>query len=85
MINILVFFLGENISITINDGEISIDSKTNIHNETIKSIYSECLASYSPADGFFGKYMAMELVKYGAKILKVSDPQEDEGEENTVY
>ena len=85
MINILVSFLGENIAITIDDGEISIDSKTDIHNDTLRSIFADCLASYSPADGFFGRYMAMELVKYGAKILKVSDPQEDEGEENTVY
>jgi len=85
MISILVSFLGENISITIDDGEISIDSKTESHNDTIRFIFSDCLASYSPADGFFGKYMAMELVKNGAKILKVSDPQEDEGDENTVY
>jgi hypothetical protein len=85
MISILVSFLGENISITIDDGEISIDSKTESHNDTIRSIFSDCLASYSPADGFFGKYMAMELVKNGAKILKVSDPEEDEGDENTVY
>ena len=85
MIKILVFFLGENISIIIDDGVITIDSKTDIHNDTIKSIHSDCLASHSPADGFFGRYMAMELVKYGAKILEVSDPQEDEGEENAVY
>jgi hypothetical protein len=29
--------------------------------------------------------MAMELVKHGAKILEVSDTEEDEAEENTVW
>jgi hypothetical protein len=86
MINILVSFLGENISIVINDdGALSVDSKFDKNTELIKSVYARALESYGPSDGFFGGYMAMQLSKYGAKILEVSDTEEDEGKENAVY
>jgi len=86
MINILVSFLGENISIVINDdGALIIDSKYDKNSELIKSVHAHALKSYGPECGFFGKYMAMELVKHGAKILEVSDTEEDEGKENAVY
>ena len=86
MINILVSFLGENISIVINDdGALSVDSKFDKNTELIKSVYARALESYGPSDGFFGGYMAMQLDKYGAKIIEVSDTEEDEAEENRVY
>jgi len=86
MINILVSFLGENISIVINDdGALFIDSKYDKNSELIKSVHARAIKSYGPSDGFFGKYVAMELVKHGAKILEVSDTEEDEGKENAVY
>jgi hypothetical protein len=82
MIKILVFFLGEDISITIDDGAISIDSKNRAILELINSTYSDLLASYSPADGSLGGNLAQELAKMGAKIIEVTEPPE---EENRVY
>lgn len=82
MIKILASFLGENISITIDDGAISIDSKNKTILELINSTYSDLLASYSPADGSLGGNLAQELAKVGAKILEVTEPPMDE---NLVY
>jgi hypothetical protein len=82
MIKILASFLGEDISITIDDGAISIDSKNKTILELINSTYSELLASYSPADGSLGGNLAQELTKVGAKILEVTEPPM---EEDLVY
>jgi hypothetical protein len=82
MIKILASLMGENISITIDDGAISIDSKNKTILELVNSIYSELLASYSPADGSLGGNLAQELVKVGAKIIEVTEPSMDE---NLVY
>jgi hypothetical protein len=82
MIKILASFLGENISITIDDGDISIDTKNKTILELINSTYSDLLASYSPADGSLGGNLAQELAKVGAKILEVTEPPMDE---NLVY
>ena len=82
MIKILASFLGENISITIDDGAISIDTKNKTILELIESIYSDLLASYNPADGSLGGNLAQELAKVGAKILEVTEPPMDE---NLVY
>ena len=82
MIKITASLLGENISITIDDGDISIDTKNKIILELIESIYSDLLASYSPADGSLGGNLAQELSKMGAKITEVIEPSMDE---NLVY
>jgi hypothetical protein len=82
MIKIIASLLGENISITIDDGDISIDTKNKIILELIESIYSDLLASYSPADGSLGGNLAQELVKVGAKIIEVAEPSM---EEDLVY
>ena len=82
MIKITASLLGENISITIDDGGISIDTKNKIILELIESIYSDLLASYSPADGSLGGNLAQELAKMGAKITEVIEPSMDE---NLVY
>ena len=82
MIKILISILEENVSIVIDDGAISIDSKNKTILELINSIYSELLASYSPADGSLGGNLAQELAKVGAKILEVTEPPMDE---NLVY
>jgi hypothetical protein len=82
MIKITASLLGENISITIDDGRISIDTKNKIILELIESIYSDLLASYSPADGSLGGNLAQELSKMGAKITEVIEPSMDE---NLVY
>ena len=82
MIKIIASLLGENISITIDDGDISIDTKNKIILELIESIYSDLLASYSPADGSLGGNLAQELAKMGAKITEVTEPSMDE---NLVY
>jgi len=82
MIKITASLLGENISITIDDGDISIDTKNKIILELIESIYSDLLASYSPADGSLGGNLAQELSKMGAKIMEVTEPSMDE---NLVY
>ena len=82
MIKILASFLGENISITIDDGDISIDTKNKTILELIESIYSDLLASYSPADGSLGGNLAQELAGVGAKIIEVTEPPMDE---NLVY
>lgn len=82
MIKILVSLMGENISITIDDGAISIDTKNKTILELINSIYSDLLASYSPADGSLGGNLAQELAKVGAKILEVAEPPM---EEDLVY
>ena len=86
MIKILASFIDEKTLITIDDdGVLSVDSKHDKITELIKSVHARALESYGPSDGFFGRYMAMELVKHGAKILEVSDTEEDEAEENRVY
>ena len=86
MIKIRASFIKEKILITLDDdGVLSIDSKYDKITELIKSVHVRALKSYGPSDGFFGGYMAMELVKHGAKILKVSDTEEDEAEENRVW
>ena len=82
MIKILVSLMGENISITIDDGAISMDSKNKTILELINSIYSDLLASYSPADGSLGGNLAQELGKMGAKIIEVTEPSM---EEDLVY
>ena len=82
MTKITISFLGENISITIDDGEISINTKNKAVLELIESIYSDLLASYSPADGSLGGNLAQELVKVGAKIIEVVEPSM---EEDLVY
>ncbi len=82
MIKIIASFLGEDISITIDDGDISIDTKNKTILELIESIYSDLLASYSPADGSLGGNLAQELAKMGAKIIEVTEPPMDE---NLVY
>jgi hypothetical protein len=82
MIKITASLLGENISITIDDGRISTDTKNKIILELIESIYSDLLASYSPADGSLGGNLAQELAKMGAKITEVIEPSMDE---NLVY
>jgi len=86
MIKILAFFNNEKILITIDDNDVLlVNSENDFTNKIIKSAYADARKSYGPECGFFGKYMAMELVKYGAKILKVSDTEEDEAEENRVW
>jgi hypothetical protein len=82
MIKIIASFLGDEIVITIDDGNISTDSKDEFFNGLIESVYYEVLASYTPAYGFLGGVMANGLEKVGAKILKVEDSQE---EEDAVY
>ena len=82
MTKITISFLGENISITIDDGKISINTKNKAVLELIESIYSELLASYSPADGSLGGNLAQELTKVGAKIIEVTEPPM---EEDLVY
>lgn len=82
MIKITASLLGENISIAIDDGDISIDTKNKTILELIKSTYSDLLASYSPADGSLGGNLAQELARMGAKIIEVAEPPMDE---NLVY
>ncbi len=82
MIKILASLLGEKISITIDDGDITIDTKNETILELIKSIYSDLLASYSPADGSLGSNLAQELARMGAKIIEVTEPSM---EEDLVY
>jgi hypothetical protein len=82
MIKITASLLGENISITIDDGGISVDTKNKVILELIDSTYSDLLASYSPADGSLGGNLAQELAKMGAKITEVTEPSMDE---NLVY
>jgi hypothetical protein len=86
MIKILASFIDEKTLITIDDdGVLSIDSKYDKITELIKSAHARALKSYGPECGFFGGYLAMELVKYDVKILKVSDTEEDEAEESRVW
>ena len=86
MIKILASFNNKKTLITIDDDQVlSVDSKHDEITSIIKSAYDDATKSYGPSDGFFGGYMAMELVKHGAKILEVSDSEEEEGEENAVY
>ena len=86
MIKILTSFMNEKILITLDDDDVLlVNSKHDSINEIIKSAYDDARRSYGPECGFFGKYMAMELVKHGVKILEVSDTEEDEAEENTVW
>lgn len=82
---VALFYDDEKTLITIDDDGISIDSKHDQIIKLIKSIYGHAVGNYGPSDGFFGKYLAMQLDKHGAKILEVSDTEEDEAEENTVY
>jgi len=78
MIKITASLMGENISINIDDGGISINTKNKIILELIESIYSDLLASYSPADGSLGSNLAQELAKMGANIAEISEPPMDE-------
>ena len=79
------FYNDEKTSITIDDKGILIDSKYDQIIKLIKSIYRRAIVNYGPSDGFFGGYMAMQLEKYGAEIVEVSDTEEDEAEENRVW
>ena len=86
MIKILASFNDEKTLISINDDMVLlVDSKDDVINEIIKSAHADARRRYGPECGFYGKYMAMELVKHGVKILEVSDTEEDEAEENTVW
>ena len=86
MIKTLASFIDEKTLITIDDdGVLSVDSKDDVITRLIRLVHADVRKSYGPSDGFFGKYMAMELVKHGAKILEVSDTVEDEAEENRVW
>ena len=62
-----------------------MDSKNEVVAEEIEAAYAQALKDYGPSDGFFGKYLAMQLVKCGAKILEVSDTEEEEAKEDRVY
>lgn len=85
MIKILASFIDEKTSITIDDGIFSVDSKYDNIANIAEFVYAQARKSYGPSDGFFGKYMAMQLSEYGAKILEVSDTEEDEAKEGRVY
>jgi hypothetical protein len=85
MIKILSSFIDEKTSITIDDDGIAIDSKYDTITRLIESIYRRAIIKYGPSDGFFGKYLAMQLDKYGAEIIQVSDSEEEEAKENAVY
>jgi hypothetical protein len=82
MIKITASLLGENISLIIDDGDISINTKNETILNLIKSIYSELLESYSPTDGSMGGNLAQELAKMGANIREINEPPMDE---NLVY
>ena len=85
-IKILASFFNEKTLITIDDGGVLlVDSKNEVVVEEIESAYAQALKDYGPSDGFFGKYLAMQLVKCGAKILEVSDTEEEEAKEDGVY
>jgi len=79
MIKILASLLEENISIIIEDGDILVKTKSKDIEELVKSIYSEVLASYGPADGSFGGVIAQELVGVGAKIIELIEPPNEDG------
>ena len=86
MIKIVASFINEKILITLDDDDVLlVNTEHDVINKIIKSAYADARKSYGPECGFFGKYMAMELVKHGVKILKVSDTEEDEAEENRVW
>ena len=86
MIKILASFNDKKTLITIDDNQVlSGDSKNDEITSIIKSAYDDATKSYGPSDGFFGGYMAMQLDKYGAKILEVSDTEEEEAKGNAVY
>ena len=86
MIKIVASFIDEKILITLDDDDVLlVNTEHDVINKIIKSAYADARKSYGPECGFFGKYMAMELKKHGAKILEVSDTEEDEAEENTVW
>ena len=86
MIKILASFNNEKILITLDDDDVLlVNSEHDVINTIIKSAHADARKSYGPECGFFGKYMAMELAKHGVKILKVSDTEEDEAEENRVW
>ena len=82
---VAVFYDDEKTLITIDDQGISIDSKYDQIIKLIKSVYNRAIENYGPSDGFFGKYLAMQLDKYGAEIVEVSDTEEDKAEGNAVY
>ena len=85
-IKILASFFNEKTLITIDyDRVLLVDSKDEVVVEIVEAAYAQALKDYGPSDGFFGKYLAMQLVECGAKILKVSDQQETESGENVVY
>ena len=86
-IKILTSFFDKKTLITIDDdGVLLVDSKDEVVVEIVESAYAQAQRNYGPSDGFFGGYLAMQLVKCGAKILKVSDKQEDDEQEgNAVY
>jgi hypothetical protein len=82
---VAIFYDDEKTLITIDDEGISIDSKYDQIIKLIKSIHGRAVGNYGPSDGFFGGYFAMQLDKYGAEIVEVSDTEEEKAKENAVY
>jgi len=80
-----IFYDDEKTLITIDDEGISIDSKYDQIIKLINSVYDRAIKNYGPSDGFFGKYLAMQLDKYGAEIVEVSDTEEEKAKEDAVY
>jgi hypothetical protein len=85
MIKIIASFIDEKTSITIDDKGIAIDSKYDTIIKLLESIHRRAVLKYGPSDGFFGKYLAMQIEKYGADVLEVTDTEEAEAKENAVY
>ena len=85
MIKILASFIDEETSITIDDGTFSVDSKYKNIADIVKFVYAQARKSYGPSDGFFGKYLATQLSEYGAKILELSDTEEEDAKEGAIY
>ena len=77
MIKIFGSFIGQDILIAIDGEDISIDSNTDILDNIINDIYLEIREDYSPALGSIGHLVAMELIEYGVKILKIEEPESD--------
>ena len=79
-VSVMVAIGGENISVSIDGGEIVIAGGSDATMQAVSSIAESALEEYSPAMGGKGSYIAAAIREQtGARIVSVDEPQAEKG------